>query len=368
MLSNIYAQEDEKEFDIRPFQVTFITPLGTNGTAAPRIINRLSLNILAGYNAGVDGFELSGFLNLSVDYVKGLQIAGFGNIAGGKADAAQIAGFMNIDGGNVSGLQTAGFINIAGGDADAAQIAGFANLSGDFEGVQVSGFGNIAGETNGVQVAGFGNLAEESEGMQVGGFMNISQDLKGIQAAGFLNVARNVKGLQIAGFLNICDTIDGLAIAPVSIVKNGGYRRFEFWGNETFFMNTSFKIGVRHFYTVYTLGFRPVANEFNTAVGFGAGTNIGLTNNNSIDIEAHTYTVNKNFWEHWYYNFLNQLRVSFNYQIYEHFSIFAGPTFNILVADIEPYADDIAPSWAFNIADRKDSIRGWFGFNAGMRF
>jgi hypothetical protein len=383
MLSNIYAQEDEKEFDIRPFQVTFITPLGTNGTAAPQIINRLSLNILAGYNGGVDGFELGGFLNLSADYVKGVQIAGFGNIVGGNIDAAQIAGFMNIDGGDVSGLQTAGFINIAGGSTDALQIGGFANLSGDFEGVQVSGFGNIAGETNGVQVAGFGNLAEESEGIQVGGFMNISHDLKGlqvggflnaandidgIQTAGFLNVAKNVKGVQIAGFLNICDTIDGIAIAPVNIVKNGGYRRFEFWGNETFFMNTSFKIGVKHFYTVYTLGFRPVSNDFNTAVGFGVGTNIALGTDNSIDIEAHTYTVNRNFWEHWYYNFLNQLRVSFNYQIYEHFSIFAGPTFNILVADIEPYADDIAPSWAFSIADRKDSLRGWFGFNAGMRF
>jgi hypothetical protein len=383
ILLNIYAQEDEKEYKIKPFQVTFITPLGTNGTESPQIINRLSFNLLAGYNGGVDGFELGCFLNLSADYVKGVQIAGFGNIVGGNVDAAQIAGFMNIDGGGATGMQTSGFLNIAGGDADVIQIGGFANLSGDLEGVQVSGFGNIAGETNGVQVAGFGNLAEQSEGVQVGGFMNISDDLKGVQVAGFLNaandidgaqtagflnIARNVKGVQIAGFINICDTIDGLAIAPISIIKKGGYRKFEFWGNETFFMNTSFKIGVKHFYTVYTLGFRPVDEEFNTAIGFGAGTNIGLATDNSIDIEAHTYTINRYFWDNWYYNFLNQLRVSFNYQLSEHFSIFAGPTFNVLVADIEAYADEIAPPWAFRIADRMDSIRGWFGFNIGMRF
>ncbi len=399
ILINIYAQEDDKDYNNRPFQVTFITPLGTNGTGSPRIINKLSFNILAGYNGGVDGFELGGFLNLSDDYVKGVQIAGFGNIVGGDIEAAQIAGFMNIDGGEVngvqtsgfmnivggevSGLQTSGFINIAGGNAEAVQIGGFANLSDALEGVQVSGFGNIAEETNGVQVAGFGNLAEESEGVQVAGFMNISDDIngvqvagflnaasdiEGIQTAGFLNIARNVKGVQIAGFINICDTIDGIALAPISIVKKGGYRRFEFWADETFFLNTSFKIGVKHFYTVYTLGFKPVNADFNTGIGFGVGTNIALTSDNSIDLEAHTYIVNRYFWEKWYYNSLNQLRVSFNYQLSEHFSIFAGPTFNILVADINTYADEIAPPWAFRIADRKDSIRGWFGFNIGMRF
>jgi hypothetical protein len=383
ILINIYAQEDDKDYNNRPFQVTFITPLGTNGTGSPRIINKLSFNILAGYNGGVDGFELGGFLNLSDDYVKGVQIAGFGNIAGGDIEAAQIAGFMNIDGGEVNGVQTSGFINIAGGNAEAVQIGGFANLSDALEGVQVSGFGNIAEETNGVQVAGFGNLAEESEGVQVAGFMNISDDIngvqvagflnaasdiEGIQTAGFLNIARNVKGVQIAGFINICDTINGIALAPISIVKKGGYRRFEFWADETFFLNTSFKIGVKHFYTVYTLGFKPVNADFNTGIGFGVGTNIALTSDNSIDLEAHTYIVNRYFWEKWYYNSLNQLRVSFNYQLSEHFSIFAGPTFNILVADINTYADEIAPPWAFRIADRKDSIRGWFGFNIGMRF
>ncbi|UCH14456.1 MAG: hypothetical protein JSV22_00470 [Bacteroidales bacterium] len=369
MFNNINAQEEDKvEADIRPFQLTFITPLGTNGTLSPRIINKFSLNILAGYNGGVDGLELGGFLNLTDDYVKGFQVAGFGNISGGNTEAAQLAGFMNINGGEVKGLQGSGFINIAGGRAEAVQIGGFTNLSGPMKGIQASGFGNIAEETNGLQAAGFGNIAEQSEGVQASGFINITGDIKGAQIAGFLNVAEKVKGVQIGGFLNVCDTIDGIPIAPISVVKKGGYRRFEFWGNETFFMNTSFKIGIRPFYTIFTLGFKPGASDYNTGIGFGIGTNIELDLNKSLDLEAHSYIINRYFWENWDYNHLNQLRISFNYQIAEHFSIFAGPTFNILISDITIDADEIAPSWAFNIADRKDSIRGWFGFNAGMRF
>ena len=380
----INAQEEDKyDTIIRPFQVTFITPLGTNGTEAPRIINNFSLNILAGYNGGIDGFELGGFLNLSNEYVKGFQVAGFGNITGGNTEAGQLAGFMNINGGEVKGLQGSGFINIAGGRAEAVQIGGFTNISGALEGVQASGFGNIAKETNGFQAAGFGNIAEQTEGVQISGFMNVTGDMTGVQVAGFLNrtsdiegvqgggfinIAEKVKGVQIAGFINICDTIDGIPIAPLSIVKKGGYRKFEFWGNETFFMNASFKIGLKYFYTAFTLGFNPVNSDFNTGIGFGVGTNIGLDKDKSIDIEAHSYAVNRYFWENWDYNYLNQLRVSFNYHIAEHFSIFAGPSFNILIADIIDYADEIAPSWAFTIADRKDSIRGWFGFNLGMKF
>ncbi len=369
VISNISAQEEDRyDSSIRPFQVTFITPLGTNGIESPRIVNKFSLNILAGLNGGVDGFELGGFLNITSDYVKGFQVGGFGNITGGNSEAGQLAGFMNINGGEVKGLQGSGFINIAGGRAEAVQIGGFANLSGALRGVQASGFGNIAGETKGVQAGGFGNISEQMEGVQVSGFMNVTGDMEGVQGGGFINIAEKVKGVQIAGFINICDTIDGIPIAPLSIVKRGGYRKFEFWGNETFFMNASFKIGIRHFYTTFTLGFRPVESDFNTGIGFGAGTNIELKNKNSIDIEAHSLVINRYFWDNWYYNHLNQLRVSFNYYIAEHFSIFGGPSFNILVADIVEYADEIAPSWAFTIADRKDCIRGWFGFNLGMRF
>jgi len=292
------AQEDEtSDYEIRPFQITFVTPMGTNGIEASRIINRLSFNILAGYNGGVDGFELGSFLNLTADYVKGIQVGGFGNIVGGSTDAVQVAGFMNINRDKSEGVLAAGFINYVEGYTRAVQVAGFTNLSAGLNGIQASGFINIAEETEGIQVAGFLNGADNFKGIQAAGFLNCADDFKGIQLAGFLNAANKVKGLQIAGFLNICDTIDGIPIAPLSIVKKGGYRRFEFWGNETFFMNTSFKIGVKQFYTIFSLGYKPVVSDYNTGVGFGAGTNIDITQNKSLDIDVNAYHINKYIWK-----------------------------------------------------------------------
>lgn len=397
--ANAIAQNDnELYYETRPFQVTFVTPLGTNGAQSSRIINKLSLNILAGYNGGVDGFEIGSVLNLTDDYVKGVQVSGFGNITGGLTEAIQIAGFMNLNKYKLTGVQVAGFINYGDDYCRAVQVGGFANLSAGLNGIQVSGFVNIANEAdgiqvggflngadnfegvqvagflnatdnfNGVQVAGFLNGTDDFKGIQVAGFMNGVNDFEGIQVAGFLNTANNVKGFQIAGFLNICDTIDGIPIAPLSIVKKGGYRRFEFWGNETFFMNTSFKIGVKQFYTIFSLGYKPVVNNFNTGIGIGAGTNIEITRNNSIDIDLNTYYINEYFRKYRDYNMLNSLRISFNYKIAEHFSIFAGPTVNILVSDHADSADEIAPAWAFNISNRRHATRGWFGFNLGMGF
>jgi hypothetical protein len=399
LFANITAQDDNELYYVtRPFQVTFVPPLGTNGVESSGFINKLSINILAGHNGGVDGFEAGSVLNLTEDNVKGVQLSGFGNIAGGPVEAVQVAGFMNIDRHNCEGVQAAGFINYVDGYARAIQAGGFANLSAGLKGIQVSGFANVADEAegvqvagflnaaasfNGIQVAGFLNGADDFDGVQVAGFLNGTDDFKGIQVAGFLNgannfegiqvagflnVANRVKGIQIAGFLNVCDTIDGIPIALISIVKRGGYRRFELWGNETFFMNTSFKIGVKQFYTIFSLGYKTVISDFNTGIGIGAGTNIDINGSNSIDIDINSYYINKNFWEYRDYNMLNSLKISFNYKIAEHFSIFAGPAVNLLVSDYSDSADEIAPAWAFKISNRKQTTRGWFGFNVGMGF
>ncbi len=365
---NLKAQDDwEKEKINQPFQVTFFTPLGTNGVNSTRFANIFSLNIIAGVNGGVDGFELGGIVNIDEGYVKGVQVSGFGNIVSGPVDAVQIAGFGNINSGYTEGLQGAGFVNIVGDSAKAFQIAGFGNVSAGLEGAQVSGFGNLSEKVVGFQGTGFMNIAKETNGAQAAGFMNIAEDLDGVQIAGFLNVANKVKGLQLAGFINICDSIDGIPIAPISIVRKGGYRRFEFWGNETFFLNTSFKIGIKDFYTVFTLGHKPGFSEFQWGFGFGAGKTIQTGEKNSLDLEAHVYNVYTDLWRSWEYNQLNQLRVSFNYQIAEHFSIFAGPTFNILISEYADSAEKISPSWSWKIS-RRNKVRGWFGFNLGFRF
>ncbi|HJX70578.1 MAG TPA: hypothetical protein VJ346_01455 [Bacteroidales bacterium] len=369
IISSSYSQEDEETFQKRsPFQVTFVTPLGTNGISSPGILNEFSFNVLVGVNGGVDGFEFGGLVNIDNGPVDGAQVSGFGNIVTGRVEAFQLAGFANINDSYTEGFQGAGFINIVDDNADAFQIAGFANITGRAEGMQLSGFGNYAEKTEGLQAAGFMNISGKTEGAQVAGFMNVAEKFEGLQASGFINIADKVEGVQIAGFINICDSIDGIPIAPISIVKKNGYRRFEFWSNETFYINTSFRIGVPKFHTIFTVGYKPGYSDFNWGLGFGAGTSFAIADNHSVDLEGHVYHVSSGFWRRWEYNQLNQVKLNFNYQIAGHFSLFAGPTFNILISESDSYAHRIAPVWSFLIAERRNSVRGWFGFNLGFRF
>ena len=323
IISSSYSQEDEETFQKRsPFQVTFVTPLGTNGISSPGILNEFSFNVLAGVNGGVDGFEFGGLVNIDNGPVDGVQISGFGNIVTGRVEAFQLAGFANINDSYTEGFQGAGFMNISG----------------------------------------------KTEGAQVAGFMNVAEKFEGLQASGFINIADKMEGVQIAGFINICDSIDGIPIAPISIVKKNGYRRFEFSSNETFYLNTSFRIGVPQFHTIFTVAYKPGYSDFNWGLGFGAGISFAIADNHSVDLEGHVYHVSSGFWRRWEYNQLNQVKLNFNYQIAEHFSLFAGPTFNILISESDSYAHRIAPVWSFRISERRNSVRGWFGFNLGFRF
>ena len=55
-----------------PMQVSFIYPLGTNGIESVNISYKVSLNIFAGVNGGVDVVKLAGFSNVNKGDVKGV--------------------------------------------------------------------------------------------------------------------------------------------------------------------------------------------------------------------------------------------------------------------------------------------------------
>ncbi len=227
-------------FQDRSWQVSLLPKIGTNGNLSGIVDNKLSFNVLAGYNHGVDGFELGGVLNIIEEDVKGAQISGFGNIVGRNTEGLQIAGFLNHNYGRVDGLQVAGFSNSVTDTVIGAQIAGFANLTTDYvQGGQFAGFGNMATDSIlGLQAAGFGNMAMEIQGGQLAGFGNFNAGkLVGIQAAGFGNYAgAEIIGAQIAGFGNYADTnISGPQIAGFGNFANKGIDGFQISG----FINTA---------------------------------------------------------------------------------------------------------------------------------
>ena len=91
-----------------PIQVSFLPGIGTNGTESGNFKNNLSLNIIAGYNGGVEGLELGLFSNTIKNDVQGIQIAGFSNQVLGKTEGIQAAGFSNFSKSNSNSVQLAG--------------------------------------------------------------------------------------------------------------------------------------------------------------------------------------------------------------------------------------------------------------------
>lgn len=401
----VQAQESlaNRDYIYRPVTVSVFPPLSTNGLESADIVSRVSLNLLAGYQAGLDGVEFGGLANLEKDFVKGAQFAGFGNYVGEEVQGAQFAGFMNLNGSwleggqfagflniagdSVSGAQGAGFLNIAGGSVEGLQGAGFLNMAaGDVRGVQGSGFLNIAGGSllgvqgtgflniaggsfHGGQGAGFMNLAGDSseavqgagflnlvtgsmKGVQVAGFANIAtRDVEGVQASGFLNVAQRLNGLQL-GVINVSDTVEsGVPLGWLSVVKRGGYRSLELFGGYSTHTGLAFKIGVPRFYNIFVLGATFSESGVVPSTGYGIGTRIPLGERWDIELDGLAYHYYEFGWfDNFYYwgNLTYQLRPTVSRYLTERVALFVAPTFNYY------------PDAAFRYS--------WIGGNAGLRF
>ena len=205
-----------------PMTISLIPWISTVGFQDPNrnITTNLSLNIIAGYHAKLDGLELGGILNIKGVEARGAQLAGVGNIVGGAVDGFQIAGGLNAAGRNVEGFQASGGLNAIGGDLNGFQVAGVANIAGrNVEGFQASTGFNVSGGTlDGFQVAVGGNLVGgDVEGVQATVGANLAaRDLRAWQVAVGANfVGGNVRseGLQTAVGPNIARNLEGTQLS-----------------------------------------------------------------------------------------------------------------------------------------------------------
>ena len=358
------AQDNEPI--VRPFQISLVTPLGTNGLQSPKVINNVSFNAIAGVSAGVKGFEAAGVSNITRGSVKGIQLAGISNVATDSLEGFQAAGITNITQ-KSNGAQFGGIANISYQSYRGIQGAGFTNISGTGEGAQVAGFNNILHKGGtGAQIAGFGNTARDTyKGVQVSGFYNTASTVEGAQIAGFVNVAKKVKGVQI-GFINISDTLDGVAIGFLSFCKKG-YRAIEVSGNETFHTNLSLKTGTHLFYNILTAGARWTPDKPIWTVGYGAGSRFLLGGTSAIDVEviansAIPEDINEDNWQ-----LINKLHVSYNRKLFDTFWVHAGPTFNVVVQD-KNNTQDVVPWDLYTIEKPNTTVILYPGFNLGIKF
>ena len=364
-------------------QLSFLPSIGTNLKMGGLIENNFSINILAGYAYGVNKFEMGGLVNIIRKDVKGIQIAGIGNVVGQNIQGVQFSGLFNYDRGslkgvqiagisnmlkdslagtqiagigntanghlkgvqfaglynyaeeNVGGTQVSGLMNLATKDVQSLQLAGAYNKAGNVGGTQVAGLVNYStGTVKGVQVAGFANKAKTVEAFQLSGIANlVEESVSGAQISGFLNYAQYVGGSQI-GLINIADSASGIPVGFFSYIKHG-HRRLEFYTSEILPANIAFKTGVKRFYNIFTGGIGAWSGHGRLSLGYGAGTEKALSENTAINFELTNHIIFEKVGFQKDFNSLMRLSVNLVRIKSKNIGFSIGPSLNILYSDID---------------------------------
>ncbi|RXK80895.1 STN and carboxypeptidase regulatory-like domain-containing protein [Filimonas effusa] len=334
-LRNFFASE--------PYQVSLIPGFGTHGKLSSQVVNKASMNVIGGYTAGIDGFEVAGLFNINEKSAKYVQMAGLFNVVGANAEGLQMAGVYNhvqdsvkgwqFSGVNntvvsaLKGLQAGGVYNHVGGNMSGIQIAGVANNNREnTEGFQISGVANmVAGSFKGFQAAGVSNYAGDSaSGLQLAGVANVVHStMNGIQVSFFVNYARHVRGSQI-GFINICDSVSGYSIGFINIVKKG-YHKLTVSTTDVLDFNLSYKSGNRKLYSIITAGANIGGNRKTYGFGYGFGNETRLTKKLSLINELVFQQLYIGTWDS--IPELISYRPAIQWQVNKSVALYTGPCF-----------------------------------------
>lgn len=303
-----YAEDAAEQ---RPFQLSLVSPLGTNGTRSGQVANKVSINIIGGHSYASEGFEFGSIYNVNLHHTSGFQFAGVAN--------------------------------------------------------------HTRESRNAVQLAGIGNIAKSGTSpFQLAGILNIANEVSGLQMAGLVNVAKQVRGVQF-GLVNYADECSGVPIGLINIVRHGGKQEFEVGLSEALNTYASFKLGVDKFYTIFSAGVDFLDTKPVYGVGLGFGTDIHWKQEgwaNQIEAVGYSLTEDGKFQSG--VNMLAQLKFTFSKQLYPHFKVFAGPTLNLTISDHEnPETGKVGctlkPYSMFH-SDGSTALNGWVGLGAGVRF
>lgn len=353
-----------KFFVMRPYQLSLLPGLSTNGPLNSQVINHVSLNIWGGYAGGVKGVELAGWFNIDKKDVRWLQAAGWFNIVGGQVDGVQLAGIHNTVLDSVTGVQAAGISNFVKRQFIGAQLSGIYNhVGGSMNGLQAAGIGNFANNgTIGAQIGGVLNVNRRSiKGAQIAGVLNVNfQETKGAQIAGVINYTKKLSGVQV-GLINIADTSDGYSIGLINIIFKG-YHKLSLYANEVFPMNAAFKTGNSKLYSILLAGVEATKDEKAYTLGYGLGREFNLNKRWAMNAEITSQHVYLGTWD--YLNLLNRAAVQVNFRLGKYFSLFAGPALSVYYSE----QTTKIPGYKHNIRTMPngDKVRGWFGLNAGV--
>lgn len=359
------------EFKNRYAQLSFFTPISSNGMEGYKYYHHFSVNMIQGYNGALQGLEVGGVINAEKGYAIGGQFAGVGNVIGGDLTGIQGAGVFNFAK-SVKGMQYAGVANYSNRGMYGMQGAGVANYSGGkMEGMQAAGVINIASgttyESKLIQTAGVANIAtsQNFNGVQISGVINAANTITGAQI-GLINAAKKVNGTQI-GLINIADTIDGVAIGLLSFSRNGIFD-VDLYTSDLFRANLAVRFGTPYVYNTFAFGITPAADTLKFGYGLGIGGHIPLINKIAVDIDGMIWST---FEEEFDFtnnqlHLMNQLRILPSYSFNKYLSVFAGPVINVEVYDnsYDPLKENTFAS--FNGSNVTTALS--LGYVVGIRF
>lgn len=416
----VRAQSSADDLLYRKFRVTLVPGLSTNGVDADRYNAKYSLNLLAGYHGGLEGYELglvninkyfsrgiqAGLLNITGGEMSGVQLSGFGNLSSGELSGLQFSGMGNISGSGMEGLQFAGFGNLGAAEMSGMQMAGLMNISGnDMEGLQFSGIGNLSGgDLSGLQFAGIFNLAGgnsqglqfsgitniiggSAEGISMSGITNISQDFQGISGAGIINLSQSFQGIQAAGIANIAEQGEGIQIGlvnfarqfegvPVGLISyyGNGRKNLDIWFTDGGFTHLGLTLGTNAVYNKISVGFNPLIHDRDVwALSWSIGTYQTLDkawNRPKLGeyFSTRDFTFQRVFDGKW--SDTPNAILSFKYLLGKNMTpntaLYLGPSLNLQISKAENSSDY---SW-YTISEATRAgrdVRFWIGFTGGIR-
>ncbi len=356
-----------KFFTARPYQVSIVPGISTNGKLNSQVVNHFSLNLFGGFSGGVNGLEVGGLFNINKRDVKYVQVGGIFNVGGGDMEGVQAAGVHNTVLKMATGVQVAGVNNYVQNAFTGLQMAGIYSHTGSwFRGMQISGVANyVNASVKGVQIAGISNYANRTtQGMQIAGIANINPaETKGMQISGIVNYSKKLRGVQI-GLINIADTSEGYSIGLINI-RLKGYHKLALSTNDVLTANVAFKTGNSKLYSILLGGTNTDQNQRLYSFGYGLGKEMNIARWFSVNPEVTAQYLYQGSWD--YLNLLGRAALNFNIKFGRHFAIFGGPAFNTYYSDQKTaftnYKFDITHGKQYKVTN---DITGWFGWNAGI--
>jgi hypothetical protein len=201
---------------------------------------------------GGRGLQLSVGANVLAGDFRGTQISAGANVARGNFRGVELASGANVVDGDFLGLQAAAGVNVATGSMRGAQLAGGANLARTVSGLQAAGGANVAEWADGAQLAPI-NYAGSSHGAQIG-VINAAGEAEGLRL-GVVNAARRTRGFTL-GVVNVAPHDDGESFGVLSFIGNGIHDVYAY-ATDIMLTNVGIKLGSRHLYTSFGVGYQP---------------------------------------------------------------------------------------------------------------